>query len=198
LKILSAVITAVLSGTSTWYYIRWLRQGEATPKLATWLLFAVATVINVGSFAEKSNLDWISGSLGIVDMVSCTAIAIGVFRFVTKQFLFEPIDYFYLALTVLAVILWIAFGSALGANVLAQIIIFIGYFPTYHHILAERKNTEPFPYWLLSLGAGTVALYPSIGGGQPLAIAYSARTVVMVSALLIIMYKYRSRVTSPK
>ena len=108
-----------------------------------------------------------------------------------RRFYFRPFEKKYLIGAMGIVIFWIASNDAFISNLLVQILICVGYFPTIQNLITAKRNTESFFAWSVTLAACMVALYPAIFGGNLLSVVYAGRAIVMVSAVLCLMLFYR-------
>ena len=86
------------------------------------------------------------------------------------------------------------------SNVLSQILLSIGYAPTIHNLIKQKRNTESLIGWSCSIIAASIALYPAIVGGNTLAIIYVSRALFFSFLLIgfMIYYEIRSSIAKYK
>ena len=95
-------------------------------------------------------------------------------------------------------LLWIATGSNLVAYVLLQMLLTVGYGPTVWHLFKEKRNTEPFDVWGVSLVIAALAIVPPffVQPHDGFAIAYAVRATLSVAIILGVMWYFHRREVS--
>ena len=86
-------------------------------------------------------------------------------------------------------------GNAWRSNILTQLLMVFAYFPMWHKMIAQKRNTESFLGWIPV--PAILALYPAACEGNALAVIYASRalTLCLVTMLLMAYYQFR---TPPK
>ena len=178
------------------------------PRLATWLIFLVASGLSLWSYrvhdhamaAIETNIE------NRVDVVELVAIVLAVIisaRHDRERLRLSGFDWGCLVAAVAIVFIWGATGSSFWTNILLQALMCIGYGPTFWHLLRERRNTEPFDMWCVSLGIAALGLVPPllVEPHDRLAIVYAGRAVVSVTLMLGLMWhceRQQKRVFVPR
>ena len=188
-EILGFLVVCMLLPAYSIYLIQIFKK-EVKPTLSTWIIFSVATAINAISYLVATQIDYLSGVFLLTDAISCSIICIMSVIFNRSSIKFKPFEKYYLFTAFMVVIFWIVTRNAFMSNLLIQMLIVIGYFPTVQNMVVNKKNTESFTLWSVELIAITISLYPAMVDGNLLSTIYSVRTCIMISVLLLIMRYY--------
>lgn len=191
MKDLSVWVVALSVAVAVFFYCRKIYRKEAEPALSTWLIFFTATFLSFLSYCFSENWDWKSGIMNFSDTAG-DFIVLGFIVAVgdkSKKRL-KPFEKKYLAGAAFIVLFWIFSQNAFTANLLLQLLLIIGYFPTIQNMISEKKNTEPMAGWAIIFIAALFALYPAIVEGNALAVIYAGRAITMLSIVLSLMVYY--------
>lgn len=164
-----------------------IRSGKVKPALSTWLTFLAGTGLSLLTYSVASEWDFKSGILNVSDVLVVALVILATLRWSSLHMMFRPFEKWYLLGAGVIVLFWVSSGDSFTSNLMVQMLIFIGYFPTIHKLVAEKENTESYSSWGLALLAVTIACYPAMVGGNTLATVYALRSVVMVSVVLSLM-----------
>lgn len=189
IDMVAVVITAILAVFAGAWYCLQIVNGAVAPALATWLIFGIASTLSLVSYLKtpRTNNSFFANIANRLDPVA-TWVVVAFILFSSKSDKsLHAFDYVCLAFAAIVVGIWAMSGSAKIANVLAQSIIFAGYFPTYAKMIGERRNTESFVMWGLNLAIVSLFLIPPIRHRDKLGILYAGRGVVGVAGTLLIM-----------
>jgi len=191
MKELTAWIVVFIMLSVSLRYAYQVYKKEISPALSSWLIFFTGASLSFATYMVAENRDFQSGVLNAVDVIVILIITSSIIVWGnTSGVLFKSFEKKYLVGAGGIVFFWIVSNDAFISNLLLQILIFIGYFPTIQNLMTEKRNTESFSAWGCVLLAAIVALYPAIIGGNILAFVYVGRTIVMVSIVLILMIFY--------
>jgi hypothetical protein len=176
-------------------YVYQIRKKIIKPALATWITFLLGTGLSLTTYAIAENHDFRSGILNTLDFASVGIIVITIIIYGGKRGKLEIFHKLYFIGVGIIILYGFFSGNAWNSNIFAQVLIGIGYIPTIRKLLVQKKNTESFVTWGLSIVAGILALYPAIIGGNSLAVIYAVRTIVLVSLLMLLMlyFEFQSR-----
>jgi hypothetical protein len=170
-----------------------ISRRQVVPTLSTWIIVVVATNLNVASYLVATDVDVLSGILGLTDAFVCWFILIvTVISFGFKMQL-QTFEKYYLTVAGVIVVFWMFSKSAFITNLLMQLLISIGCFSTIQSLLYANENHESFLFWGLVLVAATLSLYPAAVDGNLLALIYSLRSIVIVSVILTLMLRLHRR-----
>ena len=185
------VVTALAAQYS--YQIR--KDGKKiSPALSTWIIFFLGTGLSFVTYLIAAKFDFRSGILNTMDFLSVTTILLSIILWGKRDGKrFQPFEKWYLAGIGAIVVYGVLSHDAWNSNIFTQVLIAAGYFPTVHKMVTEKRNTESYSMWSLALMAGAIGLYPATVDGNLLAILYAIRTIVLVSAVLILMTHYEFR-----
>ncbi len=178
------------------FYIYQIRNNKIDPSLSTWITFLLGTVLSFITYLIAEKHEFLSGILNALDVLVTFSITMAMIN-KRKGMKFEPFEKSFLRWVGLIFIYGFSSGDAFGSNVFTQILITIGYIPMIKKIVINRKNTESFVSWGINLSAGLFALCPAIIDGNFLSQMYAARTVTLISILMLFMvyYEYLSKNT---
>ena len=175
------------------FYLRQIIRKNIFPTLSTWIIFSVATGLNMASYLVASNKDLVSGSIIITDALVCFLIVVAVAIFTYSGLRFKPFEKYYLISAMGIVVFWAMTGNAFVANLLVQALIVVGYAPTIQNLIYSTKNPETYVTWSISLGAAILSLYPIIANGNLLASIYSIRAIIMISFVIYLMLRIKRK-----
>lgn len=174
-------------------YIYQIRKKLISPTLSTWIIFQVATIISLISYAIAEHSDFRSGIVIIMDTLAVFLIIIALVIWGDRKLLFKWFEKWYLAGLCLIVLYGLITGNAWRSNILAQGLITLGYIPTFHNLIYSKRNNESFLAWACVWFAAFFGLLPSMVNGNFLAALYTCRGIISVSITLSIMFYYHYR-----
>ena len=193
MKDVCIVVVAMLMIAFPCRYVWQIRRRQIRPTLSTWLIFQAGTLLSLITYAIAERHDFRSGILNTMDTLAVFIIIVAILVWGNRTMRLKKFEGWYLGGVGLIVAYGLITGDAWGSNLFAQGLICIGYFPTFHNLLATKRNTESFAAWSFSLTAGLVGLYPATVDGNTLAAVYAGRTVVLVSITMMLMTYYHFR-----
>ncbi|MFH0779519.1 MAG: hypothetical protein V1928_01540 [Parcubacteria group bacterium] len=184
-----AIASALMLFVGDAIYIRATVKGNAYPMKSTWLIWIIVIGLNVFSFLQ-TKFDLVSGLYGIVDFLLCAVIFAIVLVKSKQKFYFKKFEKYYLLLAMSCVIFWIASSNSFLTNIIAQILILIGYIPTIHGMIASKKSEESAISWLIWVFGSGLAIIPAFMNDNMLAIIYSIRGSIMCLIIFLLTLKY--------
>ncbi len=189
------VLVIVLNLIFTVRYCRGIFTSADSRTISTWILFLVGVVISFVSYIVVEEHDLRSGILNTIDLATVSSILIAIFIDGRWRASFDTFQKWFLCAGAALIAYGFISGDAWRSNLLAQILIASGFIPTYRRLIVEKRNTEPFEPWLLSLASALLAIYPAATGSNTLALVYALRATICLSVLLLLMayYEHRSR-----
>lgn len=190
-------MTAIIELVFTVIYVRLIKQGKKSPTLSTWVIFLAGSSLSLTTYCLAESRDFGSAILNTLDVFTVSAVIIATALWSKNQKRFRPFEKWYIAGMAVAVAYGLVTGDAWSSNLFMQLLMSLGYLPLLHTLVAEKRNTEPFLPWILSLAAGVVSIYPALAGGKKLAPLYSIRASALVAVTLTVMtyYHFRKRTT---
>jgi hypothetical protein len=174
-------------------YVYQLRKKQIDPSAPTWTIFLAGTALSITTYLLAENRDVRSGILNTVDAASCLLILVFTLYWGDRHKQFDRFEKWCLVGAGGIVLFWAVSRQAWFANLITQGLITVGYAPTFRRMHKLRKKTESFTGWMIGLATGCAGLYPAIKGGNTLATVYAIRTIVMISAVLIVTAAYHFR-----
>ena len=175
------------------YVIRYAYQTykrEISPTLSTWIIFFLGGSLSLTTYAIAEDHDFRSGILNTMDVAGTAAILVAILIWGKRNVRFKPFERWYLGGIAVIVSYGLISGNAWRSNVFTQILMVIGYIPTVHNLLTEKRNTESFSVWSCILATSFIALCPAVVDGNALAALYVIRNIVLVSVLIAVMAYY--------
>lgn len=186
-------ITALIELIFTVTYIRLIRQGKKSPTLSTWVIFLAGSGLSLITYCLAGSRDLGSAILNTLDVFTVSAVVVAITLWGKEQKGFRPFEKWYIAGIALVIAYGLVTGDAWHSNLFMQLLMSLGYLPLLHTLITEKRNTEPFLPWILTLAAGVASIYPALAGGKKLAALYSIRASVLVAATLTVMAYYHFR-----
>ena len=184
-----AIAVAVILSAASLPYVYQIRRRQVSPTLSTWIIVVVATNLNVVSYLVATRVDLLSGVLGVTDALVCWFILIVTVISTGFTIQFRTFEKYYLTTSGVIVLFWLISRSAFLTNLLMQLLITVGCCATIQSLLYATENHESFLFWGLVLVAATLSLYPAAVDGNPLALIYSIRSMVVVGVILSLMIR---------
>jgi hypothetical protein len=184
------VAVAVCMLTYPAIYIYQIRKRLIHPTLSTWIIFQFGTIISLVTYAIAEHRDFKSGILNTMDTLAVFLIIIAMVIWGDRKLLIKRFEKWYLFGLGLIVSYGLITGNAWNSNVFAQVLITVGYIPTFHNMIISKRNSESFLAWSCVWSAGFFSIPPAVINGNSLATIYAIRNVVSVSANLTLMLFY--------
>jgi uncharacterized membrane protein len=196
----TAIVIVLLVAAASWRYCWKTLAHRIAPRLATWLIFLVASALSLASYYahEHAQASFVANIANHVDVIQLVAIVVSVLisaKHERERLRLGEFDLWCLASAALIAFLWVATGSSLATNLLLQVLMCVGYGPTLWHLFKEKRNTEPFDVWCASLGIAMLALLPPLLSRPRdwLAIIYVGRATLSVMVILGVMWYFHRR-----
>ena len=197
---ISAIAVALLMGLAIFHYCILTFKGKKQPTLATWILFVLATniafITNLFSAHTAILKTLIGNAANVADVPTTWAVLITILVVNKKngwKNKFNGFDLSCIIATLVVLIIWAITQKHLATNLVVQIILTIGYFPTLKNLWRAKGNPESLWVWIAILAASVLGLYLAIESGELTAKIYSWRAVILVSVLLILIIRANLR-----
>ncbi|HNW71864.1 MAG TPA: hypothetical protein PKK70_02990 [Candidatus Paceibacterota bacterium] len=187
MKDLFVWLTVITMTTFIIIYVYQIYKHKIFPALSTWIIFLCGVGLSFVTYIISEKNDLSSGVLNTIDLLNVVVVTIAIILWGKRSLHLKPFEKWYLVAVGLIIFYGIITGDAWSSNILTQVLISVGYFPTIHGLLKSRVNTESFIGWGINLLVSFFALYPASVNGNLLAIIYATRAAVLISVLLIIM-----------
>jgi hypothetical protein len=188
-----AIAVAVILIAASLPYVYQIRRRQVVPTLSTWIILVVATNLNVASYLVATRVDVLSGILGLADALVCWLILIVTMLAAGFKVQWQTFEKYYLIASGVIVLFWLISRSAFITNLLMQLLITVGCSATIQSLLTADENHESFLFWGMVLVAATLSLYPAAVDGNPLALIYSIRSLVVICVILSLMCRLHSK-----
>lgn len=173
------------------HQIKQSKKSGVVPTLSTWITFVIGTGLSLLTYLLAEEGDWRSGILNTMDFLATVIILLALVYYGGRKIVFRSFEKWYLGGVSAIVLFGIISQDAWRSNIFTQMLIGLGYIPTILSLHQEKRNVESYVAWVCGLSAGILALYPSIQGGNVLAVIYSVRTIVFVILILALMTYYQ-------
>lgn len=164
------------------------------PILATWLLFAFATLLSfLTDYAEAGLPGFYANFYNIAD----TIVTFGIFLVVVsnkntrKEFtVFEKCC---LGAVSIIFVFWAVSRQNIAAHLAIQLILVIAYLPTLLHLWQSKKNTESLSMWIFDCLASFFGTIEPLRLVAPLPLIYGIRSVISTFAVVVLVIRVRCR-----
>ncbi|MFH1235138.1 MAG: hypothetical protein V1493_06010 [Candidatus Diapherotrites archaeon] len=187
--LIAFLIALIMLGFGALYSYK-VFKGQTKPALSTWLIMFVGTALSLLTYLSASNWNFVGGILNLLDVTVTIIIIAATLLWSKSKIKFRAFEKGYLVIAGLIALFWLLTKNPFEANLLVQVLILVGYFPTIQKLVTEKQNTESFSAWLIAYSAGLLALFPAIVSGGILPLVYVGRTIVMQSAIIGLMIYY--------
>lgn len=195
LKDMCALLVAMIMTLFTARYGYQVYKKEIEPPLSTWILFIVGVGVSLLFYGLKEEWDFVSGIANVVDVgVVLTVIVCILLWGKDRTVRFKRWERFYLIVGALTVFYGFLSGDLWRSNLVGQILLVVGYLPTWHTMVVQKRNTESFTAWGIVLVAELVAIVPSVVQGNLLSAIYVIRALISILITLAFMIYYERRV----
>ncbi len=174
----------------------WLTwQGQIQPTLATWLLFFVATFLSFRTYWATEKHSFAGNIINTIDLFNVCLITFSILVLGKNTRMgFNAFELGCLIASGAILIFWKLSKLHVASNLALQVIMTVAYFPTLHHLWSALKNTEQLDVWIMVWVASVFALIPAFIDRDKLAFVYASRSLIMVSALLILILRIYLRI----
>lgn len=191
MKDVFVVLVSVFAFIFVARYTYQIIKGDISPTLSTWIMFLTGTGLSLITYFLAEDWDIRSGIYNATDFISVLIVLSVIIFCGNREIRFQSFEKWYLIGIALIVGFGITTGNAWKSNIFTQALITIGYIPTIHRLVQEKKNTESYTAWGCTLIAALLALYPAIKDGNSLATIYTIRAIILVSFMLTMMIYYQ-------
>lgn len=163
------------------------------PTLSMWIIFQLGTALSLTTYMMSGKHDFRSGILNAMDTTSVAIALTATSLWGKRTIRFHRFEFIYLAIACSIVLYGVLSGDAFHSNLFTQGLITLGYFPSVQKMIKEKRNTESFSSWSIGLLAGLTGLVPAVLDHNTLSIVYAVRTIIMISAFMLLMLRYTHR-----
>jgi hypothetical protein len=152
------------------------------------------------SYLLTPNKQIFAAALNAADVFTDVLVILTIILFAESRWRLKSFEKYYLFGLFFIAMFWFLTKSALYSNLLIQVMLGLAYFPTIHNILKYKLANESFLAWGIILCSTTISLIPTFNSWQQngnfLAFVYSARSFVLISSLMVLMYIYKPQTNS--
>ncbi|OGY96375.1 MAG: hypothetical protein A2122_01380 [Candidatus Liptonbacteria bacterium GWB1_49_6] len=176
-----------------WYSLQIL-AGPVDPSSATWLIFWIAVMLSFSTYRRSERKSAVDNIANASDIAGTSIIFGAVFyRGGVQALHFKAFDAGCLVAAMMIIGFWAVTKNHIMANLLTQVLLVVGYFPTISKLLASKENTESLAAWFIMWAGSALALYPPLAAEEKnwLAAVYAIRALIFTSVLIgIMVYKF--------
>jgi len=188
------ISAALLHGIAYVLYNIQTRLGQSKPNPASWSVWTVLAIINAFSFRELSG-DLVSTLQSFIGSAACIfTFAYSLFR--GKFSRLGGKELFILAMSLLAVLVWWIFQSAVYANVIVLLSILISFKPTFDGVFKDPFKETPRSWWMWALAYGLTTLSVLIRHKPLLALLMPAALMIAHGSIAVLSSQRRKDVYS--
>lgn len=185
-----AVITIFIMVTADVWYCYLAIKGVTHPTLMTWVIFLLAIVMSFSTYWSSENHDLLSNICNVGDLILVFLVIIVVSVFCENvRFSINKTEIICLSLSFIVLIFWRITKAHELSNIFIQVIMVIAYFPTFYQVLNFSGMSESPVTWGITWFSALFGVITGILGKNKLAIIYSGRSLVMISILLVLIWR---------
>lgn len=191
-----AFLYAGLMGAVTVHYGYLAAIGAVRPAFSTWFLFFCACALGWWTYYEKNKEDFhpLNNIANLADLVT-TGLISAWLLWLGLAWGVKSFD-IYCLLGSAGILCWYLRGlrkdaerASWIANVAANMILTVAYFPTLRNLLTSEQNTESYAVWLTVLTAASIALFAAIKKRDRMAMLYAGRAVLLLVLVIAFMVR---------
>ena len=188
-KIFAGATFALMLLMNVWYCYLSIK-GYISPTLMTWVMFCVAVSLSFSTYWSTSKHDLLSNisNTGDTFLVFIVTVVV-IFWGKNTRFDINTFEVVCILLSLIILIFWRITKAHKTSNLLLQGIMIIAYFPTFYHLWYATTTSESITTWSITWLAALLGVITGVLGKDKLAIVYSARSLIMVSILLILILR---------
>jgi hypothetical protein len=166
------------------YYYWLIYNKKIRPSLAMWVFFTLAVGMSLFTFLKEGNHSPWDNVLNTTDLLFVSSVTVSIVLFGDRSTRFNRFDLGCLLVVALIVVFWFITRNNVTTHLMVQGILVIAYFPVVNRMIRTRENNESYLLWGGMLLAALLALLSTEGS---LALIYTARAVVCIVMLMMIM-----------
>lgn len=186
-------IIALLQTAAGIIYIWLIFTKKAEPAFMTWFVFFLAVSISLTSYLlhERKKHGWRDNICNSIDALYVPLImaAIAIHNGWSVLTL-NTLEIYCLVAVICLLVIWLLTKNNLVIFIAIQGILIVGYFPTIEKLVITGINTDSFLVWGLIGVANFIGLLLAISTRQTLAIIYTTRAAIMISIIMVLMFRY--------
>ena len=169
-------------------YNRKMLKGQTSPSAMTWLIWSIVCLVGTPSYL-KSTGDYWKSIIPLLNIALCVGTTVVLF-WLRKFKRPDKWDYVALALGVIAVFVWIHYGSAKYANLIVQLAIIAGFVPTWRAIRIDPTCEQPRAWWIWTIGYFLAFLVVILRwNNQAIDVVYPINTTVLHMSVPILIQR---------
>ena len=177
-------------------YLVGIRKGNVKPVLATWLFFALATVLSfITDFRQDGVHGLLANAYNVVDTCATLIIFFVIIFNKNTSKKFNTFEKSCLVAVFIIFLIWLATGQNIFTHLAIQAILIVAYLPTLIHLWKAKENTESLSMWSFDSAASALGTIEPLCTMDFLPLVYGIRAVVSTLAviILIIRLKFKSK-----
>lgn len=188
-KLLAVASMLVAAG---WYAIQAYRQ-KISPTITTWVVFGAASGLSLWTYFHTAPEDASVNILNFADPMAVVVIIISTLLFTDYKTHLDKTHSVYALGVLVSFFVWLISEANLTSNIMTQLIMFLGYWPTAQTLIQKKENTESYVMWVSVAIAAIAASMPALEAGDIPTYIYVGRTLVMAGIILALMLWYDIR-----
>lgn len=190
---LVAILATVMIEVGDLNYLWAIIKSKVTPTKSSWIIFGLFGGLNMSSFLV-TRFDVVSGLPIISDFLFYILILAAIFFYSSKEKIkFQEFEKYYLIGAFICAFFWIVSKDSYSTNILAQVLLTLGYVPTIHSMFQARESGESKFSWIFWTSGSLVALYPAIENRNDLAIVHCLRAAIMCLVVIIFIFAFSKK-----
>ncbi len=190
IKMIFAVITAVLIAVNAFWYVYFIIQGNIHPTLMTWIMFLVTVSLSLWTYRSTKNNNIFDNVCNTVDLFAVILTLIFIILFDKRvRFSLNAVEVFCILFSILILFFWRITKRHELSNILLQIIMVVAYFPMFYQLWNATEPTESLINWSISVAFSLFGVLTGIIAKNRLAILYSLRALILGLIVIILILR---------
>lgn len=190
MKRLFAFMTVILmAGTNIWY-VYLIISGVIHPTLMTWVMFCIAVFLSFATYWSSKKHSFLDNICNTVDLISVVVITTSIIFFGKNiRFSVNAFEIICIVLSLVILFFWRMTKKHETSNMFLQVVMSIAYFPMFYQLYNSSTSSESLTTWSILWVASIFGVLTGYFGKDKLAIIYSGRSLIMISILIMLIFR---------
>lgn len=174
-----SIVAGLLYAIGYMFYYRNILKNDPKPNPVSWGIWAALSLLSTGSYFTATG-DWWKNVIPLMNIALCFgAFVLLVIHAKRKKLTW--VDWTAIIMGIVVIVVWISSKSALQANMLVQVVIIIGFIPTWKNVWSEPRSEQRTPWliWTTSFFIATIVVLLRWKEGHWYDLVYPINCVVL-------------------
>lgn len=188
-KIFAFMTIVLMAGTNIWY-VYLIICGKVHPTFMTWVIFCIAVLLSFATYWSSEKHSFLDNICNTVDLISVVVITASIIFFGKNiRFNINTFEVICILLSLIILFFWRMTKKHETSNMFLQVVMSIAYFPMFYQLWTSSKSSESLATWSILWFASIFGVLTGIFGKDKLAVIYSGRSLLMISILILLIFR---------